>query len=812
MSLTTVEVQAFSGPALVEIVGSDEPSVVQIVSADEPEVIYINQGPAGAPGGSGQAQWGLITGTLSAQTDLNTALGLKAPLASPTFTGTVNGITASMVGLGNVNNTSDANKPVSTAQQTALNLKANLASPTFTGTVNGITATMVGLGNVNNTSDASKPVSTAQQTALDLKANLAGPTFTGTVSLPSTTSIGNVSSTEIGYVDGVTSSIQTQLDSKASTAQALPVGGTTGQVLSKIDGTNYNTQWTTPASATQAESLVHAVKNGNVVAMTKGQAVYITGASGMNIIIGLAQANSEPTSSKTIGLVTTALAKNGQGYVITDGLLSGLNTSAATADGDPVWLSPTTAGGLIYGLANKPSSPNHLVYIGVVSHKHATQGEILVKIQNGFELQELHNVTIDAAGNPLAVNDILICDNSTSNHGYWKNTPLSGVAVDLISNQTILGEKTFSEDTFFGADITNNSSWGILGSEGAFAWLRGSFYSQLIAPTTLTADHVLTIPDASGTLALTSGVVDLVSNQTVDGNKTFIGDTTIGDASILQQLNWSIQPNASATFASLTSNSGSSNYWSISQTGSAYFKGLLTLFGSASTSSGRIYFEKGDGSSGDLYPSTLTGVRYWQLPDASGTIALTSGTQTFSGAQTFSGQVELTGQAATNGTSAMNRALSDTRYLVEKRSFATADQSITNSATLTDSTYLTLTLETGTWEIETLELVGSSSFATAGCRSQLFFTGTTSAIYGTKFRANANNAQPLNASPSWTGTAETVNSLSNSPTQSQVVVRRGQYVVTGSGTLKVQFAQSTATATQTATLFAGSFLRATKIA
>lgn len=58
--------------------------------------------------------------------------------------------TKTQVGLANVDNTSDANKPVSTAQQTALNLKANLASPTFTGTVAGITATMVGLGNVAN--------------------------------------------------------------------------------------------------------------------------------------------------------------------------------------------------------------------------------------------------------------------------------------------------------------------------------------------------------------------------------------------------------------------------------------------------------------------------------------------------------------------------------------------------------------------------------------------------------------------------------------------------------------------------------------
>jgi hypothetical protein len=102
---------------------------------------------------------------------VTTALGTKAPIESPTFTGTVSGVTKSMVGLGNVDNTSDANKPVSDATQTLLNLKASLESPTFTGTVSGITKSMVGLGNVDNTSDANKPVSTATQTALDAKAS-----------------------------------------------------------------------------------------------------------------------------------------------------------------------------------------------------------------------------------------------------------------------------------------------------------------------------------------------------------------------------------------------------------------------------------------------------------------------------------------------------------------------------------------------------------------------------------------------------------------------------------------------------------------
>lgn len=98
------------------------------------------------------------TGTqaISTVTDLQTTLDEKAPIDSPTFTGTVSGVDKSMVGLGNVDNTSDANKPISTAVQNALDLKAPITSPSFTGTVSGIDKTMVGLGNVDNTSDATK--------------------------------------------------------------------------------------------------------------------------------------------------------------------------------------------------------------------------------------------------------------------------------------------------------------------------------------------------------------------------------------------------------------------------------------------------------------------------------------------------------------------------------------------------------------------------------------------------------------------------------------------------------------------------------
>ena len=102
---------------------------------------------------------------------LSARINAKAPINNPTFTGTVGGINKTMVDLGNVDNTSDAGKPISTATQTALDLKAPINNPTFTGTVGGISKTMVGLGNVDNTSDAGKSISTATQTALDNKLN-----------------------------------------------------------------------------------------------------------------------------------------------------------------------------------------------------------------------------------------------------------------------------------------------------------------------------------------------------------------------------------------------------------------------------------------------------------------------------------------------------------------------------------------------------------------------------------------------------------------------------------------------------------------
>lgn len=135
-----------------------------------------------------------------------------------------------------------------------------------------------------------------------------------------------------------------------------------------------------------------AVQNqtGNII--PKGAAVYVSGANGDNVLISLAQADTEATSSKTFGLVYEEISIGGQGYVATFGRLSGLNTDGIAA-GSAVWLSPTTPGGLIYGAP--PVTPNHMVFIGYVIRSNQNNGEIFIEIQNGYELEELHDVALD---------------------------------------------------------------------------------------------------------------------------------------------------------------------------------------------------------------------------------------------------------------------------------------------------------------------------------------------------------------------------------------------------------------------------------
>jgi hypothetical protein len=199
-----------------------------------------------------------------------------------------------------------------------------------------------------------------------------------------------------------------------SSTGALPSGGATGQILAKSSNTDYAVEWI-ENYADYTETVKLKVKNDGTRALYKGEPVYVTGSDGTNVLIGRSSNATEGSSSKTIGLLAQNLATNGQGFVIKEGKLGTLDTSTAGAVGDPVWLG--VDGALIYGLANKPYGPAHLVYLGVVTKKNGSTGEIFVQVQNGFELQELHNVGI-GYGNSIADNEVLAYDITS---GTWIN-------------------------------------------------------------------------------------------------------------------------------------------------------------------------------------------------------------------------------------------------------------------------------------------------------------------------------------------------------------------------------------------------------
>lgn len=178
-----------------------------------------------------------------------------------------------------------------------------------------------------------------------------------------------------------------------------------------------------------AERIQIVVRNSTGSTLTKGQIVYLSGATGNRPNAVLAQANTEATSSKTIGMVIENIANNTDGQIAVNGTLHDLNTSAFTA-GDTLWLSATTAGGMVAN--TPPAEPNHAVFIGYVARVHPTQGRIVLAIQNGYELDELHGVLITTPTN----NDILQYESSTS---LWKNNPVTYMwTVDFLEYQSAI--------------------------------------------------------------------------------------------------------------------------------------------------------------------------------------------------------------------------------------------------------------------------------------------------------------------------------------------------------------------------------------
>jgi hypothetical protein len=165
------------------------------------------------------------------------------------------------------------------------------------------------------------------------------------------------------------------------------------------------------ATAASTTNVLVAVRNTTGATLTKGTAVYMSGATGQLPTVVKALASSDATSAQTLGLMSANLSNNSNGYVTVIGGITNIDTSAFT-DGQQLYLSGTTAGTLT---ATKPYAPTHLVYIAVVEYAHPTQGKLFVKVQNGYEMDELHNVSAQSPSN----GQVLVYNTTTS---LWEST------------------------------------------------------------------------------------------------------------------------------------------------------------------------------------------------------------------------------------------------------------------------------------------------------------------------------------------------------------------------------------------------------
>jgi hypothetical protein len=198
----------------------------------------------------------------------------------------------------------------------------------------------------------------------------------------------------------------------------------------------------------EASTLVREVKNMTGATLTKGTVVYISGANGNKALVSKALATTDALSSRTFGMLQSDILNNGLGNCVIIGDLTGLNTSTF-AEGDQLYLSGVTAGTYT---ATKILAPTHLVYVGKVTRSHPTLGQIEVGIQNGYELEEIHDVAISG----LANEDFLQYELSTD---LWKNKPLTDTLIkSKLGITTLSGSNT-------GDNATNTQYSGLATSK-----------------------------------------------------------------------------------------------------------------------------------------------------------------------------------------------------------------------------------------------------------------------------------------------------------------------------------------------------------
>lgn len=185
------------------------------------------------------------------------------------------------------------------------------------------------------------------------------------------------------------------------------------------------------------KQIIRAVnKTGTNLLAAQYKAVRVTGAQGQRLKVELARGDNDLNSATAIGVAAENIDDNQEGFITTSGMVSGINATGSLfgetwAEGDVLYLSPTTFGALT---KFKPVAPQHLIVMGWVVHA-TSNGSIFVKVDNGYELDELHNVSISSAvnGQPL------VYDSST---GVWRNSTTITVTTVTATGAIIAGGST----------------------------------------------------------------------------------------------------------------------------------------------------------------------------------------------------------------------------------------------------------------------------------------------------------------------------------------------------------------------------------
>jgi hypothetical protein len=545
--------------------------------------VQLDAGAGGSIGGSiaaNQVAFGLGTNTIQGSanltfdgTDFTNAAGVIIAKNIKRGTGTPEGVVTGSVG--------DIFQRTDGGTSTTLYVKESGAGNTGWVAVGagggGGTVTSVGLSLPSIFSVSGSPVTTSGTltgTLTNQAANLvfAGPTSGGlavptfralvAADLPAGTGtiLGTLAATQIGYGSALDTLAGDATFTFNSTSKAVSFRygqlDTGASVPALSEGRFYYdsdqnamTYWNDVQVVHMGQESVALVRNSTGSTIAAGKVVYISGATGFRPNITLAT-NANSTGFRSIGIVTVPIANNSDGYVVTSGIASDVNTSAFS-DGDMLWL--TTSGTLT---ATQPTSPANQIRIGTVARAHPTLGKILVNVDVLPALTNISDVTITSptTGDLLRYNGTL-----------WVNSTLSAAGIiggTIAVNQVAFGSgantiQGSANLTFDGSLLTVNTSIEFSGTQRTITHSSGPAPGSVDGATFFSTGHIYigvptgtdfrvtvgsTLPiaasdgllavsaDSTFTVAKTTGQTVTIRSTTAS-TTTLTGAVNIGDGS-----------------------------------------------------------------------------------------------------------------------------------------------------------------------------------------------------------------------------------------------------------------------------------------